>query len=110
MNEIEIKTYNFIKTRCRGQRQAKTYKHISFLLGINERELRDTVSRLVTDYQIPIATSQEGYWFIDNEEEYRLAHSELICRIKALSKRAKGLRQGFIRSRQEYKPRQLELV
>ena len=110
MNEIEIKIYNFIKSRCRGQYQAQTYKHIAFFLGINERELRDIVSRLVTDYQVPIATSQEGYWFIDNEEEFRLAHAELISRIKALAKRAKGLRKGFIRSRQEYKPRQLELV
>lgn len=110
MNEIETKTYNFIKIRCKGKYQAQTYKHIAFYLSINERELRDVVSRLITDYQIPIGTSQEGYWYLDNDEEYRLAHAELISRIKALAKRAKGLRIGYIKSRQEVKPKQLTFV
>lgn len=110
MNEIEAKTYNFIKARCKGRHNAQTYKHIAFYLGINERELRDIVSRLVTDWQIPIGASQEGYWYIDNDDEYRLAHAELMSRVKALAKRAKGLRIGYIKSKQDIKPKQLTFV
>jgi len=101
---VEIKKYH------KGADNAITYKDLAAKLNINEREVRDIVSTLVTLYQAPIGSSQQGYFYISNDEEFRLAHSELISRIKALAKRAKALRLGYARSKQEYKPRQMELL
>jgi len=108
MNEIEIKVKEYIKRKCYGKENSETYSHLAFYLNLNEREVRDIVSRLVTEHQIHIGTSQHGYFYISCDEEYRLAHSELISRIKALSQRAKGLRIGY--SKIDIKPKQLELV
>lgn len=95
----------------RGKANAVTYKNLSFLTGIGEREVRQIVSDLVTLGKYPIAsTSDAGYYWICSDEEFARAHSELVSRIKKLSKRAKGLRIGYLRSKQEIKPRQLELV
>jgi len=110
MNEIEIKVKEYIKRKCYGKENSETYSHLAFYLNLNEREVRDIVSTLVTLYQAPIGSSQQGYFYISNDEEFRLAHSELISRIKALAKRAKALRLGYARSKQEYKPRQMELL
>jgi len=110
MNDNELRTINYIRNYHRGRSNAITYKDLAFQLEINDREVRDIVSTLVTDYQVPIGASQEGYFYIIGDEEYRIAHSELISRIKALSRRAKGLRLGYIKSKQEIKPKQLSLV
>jgi len=99
-----------LKTYHRGKANAIHYKRLAMELIINERIARQVVADLITDKQLPIASSQEGYWWIDCEDDFRLAHAELISRIKKLSKRAKSLRLGYMKSKQEEKPRQLELV
>ena len=97
-----------LKALGTGERQASTYKHLSFRTGINERELRRLVSKLVTDNHVPIATTSDGgYFLISNHDEFDHAHRELISRIKALSKRAKGLRYGY--SQRVQKPEQVSL-
>jgi len=110
MNDNELKILNYIKDRCKGQQHAETYGHLSLILGIEERELRSTVADLVTVYQVPIGTGQDGYWWLSCDEEYRQAHKELIERMKKLSRRAKGLRLGFERSKQDYKFEQPALL
>jgi hypothetical protein len=87
-----------------------TYKSLSFVSRINEREVRAAVASLVTDYQVPIGASQSGYFLIENDDDFKLASAELISRIKKLSARHRGLRLGYIRQKQDYKPKQLELV
>jgi len=108
MNELEIKIINKLKASHRGKDNAIHYKHLALILNLNERELRSIIADLITNRHLPVATSQEGYWWIDSKDEYELAHAELISRIKKLSKRAKGLRLGY--QEQNYKPKQLELV
>ncbi|MHB1125321.1 MAG: hypothetical protein ACYC0T_21765 [Ramlibacter sp.] len=108
MTETEYKILLHLKNHHRSSERAITYKKLSIELGINSRELRLCVSQMVTDGAL-IASSQEGYWWISNDEEYQLAHDELISRIKKLSRRAKGLRTGY-KLKQEIKPKQLQFI
>jgi len=108
MTETEQRILIHLKNHHRSAERAITYRKLSLELGINSRELRYCVANLVTDGAL-IASSQEGYWWISNDEEYQLAHDELIGRIKKLSRRAKGLRIGY-KLKQEIKPKQLQLI
>jgi hypothetical protein len=107
MNEIQEKILVHLKNHHRGSMKAITFKALSSELSINSRELRYLVAGMVTDGEL-IASSQDGYFYIINDEEYQLAHDELIGRIKKLSRRAKGLRIGY-KLKQEIKPKQLAL-
>ncbi len=101
MTDNELTILNYIKDRCRGKVHAETFGHLSLLLGINERELRLCVAELVTHYEQPIAsTSDAGYYWLSSDDEYQQASNELMSRIKALSKRHKGLRLGYYKSKQ----------
>ncbi len=93
MNDLEIKIINELKGLHKGRDNAIHYKRLALTLNLNERELRSIIADLITLQHIPIATSQEGYWWIDSKDEYELAHAELISRIKKLSRRAKGLNE-----------------
>ena len=108
MTELEHTILVHLKNHHRGSGNAITYKKLSLELGINSRELRYLVAEMVTDGAL-IASSQDGYFYIINDEEYQLAHDELISRIKKLSRRAKGLRIGY-KLKQEVKPKQLALI
>ena len=109
--EQETRIIEYLQKHCRGKANAETFKHLSIILGIGERELRDIVAHLVTDWQIPIASGSDcGYYWLTADQEFIEAHRELISRIKKLAKRAKGLRIGYLRSKQEIKPKQLTFV
>ena len=108
MNELEHKILVHLKNHHRGSLNAITFKALSMELHINSRELRNLVAEMVTAGEL-IASSQDGYFYIINDEEYQLAHDELISRIKKLSRRAKGLRTGY-KLKQEVKPKQLQLI
>jgi len=110
MTDNELIILNYIKDRCKGKQSAETFGRLSLLLGIEERELRSTVADLVTIYQVPIGTGQDGYWWLSNEEEFKEAHKELIDRMKKLSRRAKGLRLGYEKSKQNYKYEQPVMI
>jgi hypothetical protein len=110
MNELEIKIINELKYYHRGKGNAIHYKHLALTLNLNERELRFVIADLITNRHLPIATSQEGYWWIDSDDEYQQASGELMCRIRKLSARHRGLRLGYIREKQDYKPKQLTFV
>ena len=106
MNENEIIILNKLKKHS-GAVSAITYKNLAFLTGINEREVRLCVANLVTEYQCPIATTSDaGYYWLSNDEEYLHASNELMSRIRKLSKRHKGLRIGYGKSKQTVKPLQ----
>ena len=110
MTDNETIILNYIKTNHRGKENAETYKFLAYHLQIGERELRDSVAHLVTDYQIPIAsTSDAGYYWLNCDEEYQQASNELMSRIRKLSKRHKGLRLGYMKSKQVI-IKQLELM
>lgn len=79
-----------------GEKYPATYKNIAWRTKINERDVRSTVAHLVTDHHVCICTtSSGGYFLASNFDEYNHAHNELISRIKALSKRCRGLRKGY---------------
>ena len=108
MNELEIKIINELKGLHRGKDNAIHYKCLALTLNVNEREVRSIIADLITNRHLPVATSQEGYWWIDSEDEYRQASGELISRIKKLSARHRGLRLGY--QEQDYKPKQLQMI
>jgi len=107
---IEQNIINELKKYHTGKENAITYKDLAVVFDLNERMLRDIVSELVTKGNAIASTSDAGYFFISNEQEYQHAYGELISRIKALARRAKGLRQGWLREKQEIKPKQLILI
>jgi hypothetical protein len=95
----------------RGKECAITFKRLSYLTGINQREVRMCVAELVTYHEQPIAgTSDAGYYVISSKEEYDHASNELMSRIRKLSKRHKGLRHGYMKSKQYEKPKQLVML
>ncbi len=110
MNDLQINIINQLRNNHRGKDNAVTYKRLASVLGINDRLLRQAVAELITYYHYPIASSQEGYWYIASDDEYLQASRELLSRIKMLSLRHKGLRVGYLKSKQDYKPKQLELI
>ena len=111
MNSKEIEIAYKLKNYHRGKESAITYKNLAYVLDLNERELRNIVADLVTYRQLPIATdSQAGYYWINSDDEYQHAYNEIMSRVRALARRAKGLRIGYLKSKQEIKPKQLELV
>lgn len=110
MTDNELTILNYIKDRCRGKQHAETFGRLSLLLDINERELRLCVAELVTHYEQPIAsTSDAGYYWLNCDDEYQQASNELMSRIRKLSKRHKGLRLGYMKSKQVI-VKQLELL
>lgn len=85
-------------TLSSGEKNLITYKTIAWRTKISEREVRAIVAHLVTDHYICICTTSNGGYFIaSNYEEYDHAHRELLSRIKALSRRARGLRLGYMK-------------
>lgn len=106
MNDNE---FTILRILQKNKGWAVTYKSLSLISRINEREVRAAIANLVTEYQVPVGSSQCGYFLIENDEQFKLAHAELICRIKKLSKRAKSLRLGWQKSKQLEKPKQLSL-
>lgn len=98
MNETEYKILTHLKNHHRGIDNAITYKALSVELHINSRLLRECVSNIVTNSEGCIGSnSTDGYFYCIDDEEYQYCHDELIARIKALSKRAKGLRTARTR-------------
>ena len=98
-----------LKALGTGEANACTYKTLAWRTRINEREVRRLVAKLVTENHYPIGTTSDGgYFMISNFDEFDHAHKELLSRIKALSKRARGLRIGY--KERVAKAEQLSLV
>jgi len=111
MNSKEIEIAYKLKNYHRGKGNAITYKNLAAVLDLNERELRNIVSDLVTYRQLPIATdSQAGYYWTATDDEYQHAYNEIMSRVKALAKRAKSLRIGYFKNKNVQKPEQLQML
>jgi hypothetical protein len=115
MNEIEIKIISKLENRHKGKDNAITYKNLAFLLGINERELRNIVSDIVTNGIAPLAgTSDAGYYFPADREEFDHSQKELNSRALKILRRKVGQRKAWIKYEQEKeqnkKIEQLELM
>lgn len=110
MNQLELNIIVYLKNHCRGKENAEHFKKLAEYFELNERELRDIIAHLITDYQLTIGSGQEGYYWICTDDEFSQAYNELMSRVKALAKRAKGLRIGYLKSKQYEEPKQLELL
>lgn len=109
MTNLEYKIINELKTNRRGKERAIHFRRLAIDFELNERELRDIIAHLITDYQLPIGSGQEGYYWISNDDEFAQASNELLCRIRKLSRRHKGLRLGHMKSKQVI-IKQLQLI
>ena len=110
MTNLETEILYYIKNNHFSKGNAIHFKDLAVKLDLNEREVRLCVAELVTHYEQPIAGTDAGYYFIASQEEYDHASNELMSRIRKLSQRHKGLRNGYLISKQETKPKQLQLV
>jgi len=95
MNELEHRILVHLKNYHRSNFNAITYRALSLELGINSRELRYAVANIVTKGEGCIGTSSsDGYFYITDDDDFDYCYNELIARIKALAKRARGLRRA----------------
>jgi len=104
LNPIEQEIAEYLYTYCDGINHAISNEAISHKFGIDKRQIRSIITNLIVIHELPIGCSSTGrtgiYWCI-TEEDYEIAHRELILRIKQLSKRAKGLRTGWNRFKED---------
>jgi hypothetical protein len=104
LNPIEQEIAEYLYDYCDGINHAISNEALSYKFGIDKRQIRNIITNLIINYKLPIGSSSTGltgiYWCI-TEEDYEIAHRELISRAKQLSKRAKGLRTGWNRYKED---------
>ena len=113
MTQTQHRLISYLKEYCYGKDRAITFRRLALKLGINSRELRRIVAHIVINGIAPIGSnSKDGYFYIENEDEYKWAREELFSRIRKLSKRARGLRISWTieKEKPKLKPKQLELA
>lgn len=79
-----------------GQEHAITVGELQQLVGASSRKIRRTIAQLVTDRQIPIASTVHppyGFYLITDAAEARACLSQYRARLKALSRRTKSLQR-----------------
>ena len=97
----------------RGIEHAISNKRLAEAMRLEERNLREIIAKLITIDHIPIGScsvNHSGIFFCSNDEDFKIAHNELIGRMKKLSRRAKGLRLGWQEWKNEIKAEQLLLI
>ena len=115
-NDLETKEAElaeYLYDYHRGINHAVSNKHLAEAMGLDERTSRDIVAKIITVDHIPIGScsvNHSGIYFCNNEEDFKIAHNELIGRMKKLSRRAKGLRLGWQEWKNEIKAEQLLLI
>jgi hypothetical protein len=104
MNSLELKIIVKLKNHHRGKDRAITYKQLAWLLGIEPRHLRSLVSEIIKSGQAPIcSTSDSGYFFPENEDEFNHAQNEDLSRIKELAKKHRGRRRAWTTYKEQYR-------
>jgi len=107
LNPQEADIVEYLKNYCNGISHAISNDALAYKFQINKRKMRNLIVHLIVNCGVPIgscSTNHSGVYFIETEEDFKIAHRELISRIKKLSKRAKAIRKSF------YKNRQLQLI
>ena len=97
----------------RGINEAISNKRLADRFGLEERRLRQIITKLIVVDNIPIGScsvNHSGIYFIDNEEDFKIASRELLSRIKKLSKRHKALRIAFQNYKNAELNKQLQLI
>ena len=95
---------------CKGIGNAISNKRLADRFGLEERRLRQIITKLIVVDNIPIGScsvNHSGIYFIDNEEDFKIASRELLSRIKKLSKRHKCNRYNWSNWKNEIDSEQL---
>ena len=97
----------------RGIGNAISNKRLARCFNLEERRLRQIITKLIVVDLIPIgsrSTNHSGIFFIESESEFKIASDELLSRIKKLSKRHKALRMAYKNYKNELLNKQLQLI
>ena len=108
-NDIATYLYEYHK----GINNAISNKRLARCFNLEERRLRQIITKLIVVDLIPIgsrSTNHSGIFFISNESEFKIASDELLSRIKKLSKRHKALRLAYRDFKNEIENKQLVLI
>ena len=72
-------------------------------LHADDRQLRDVIADLVTNYRIPILSEsgKPGYWLADSDDEKQESIAELRSRAKQLNERALALEKAQVPAAKE---------
>jgi len=98
----------YLKKYCDGIEHAISNDSLAYKFDVDKRTMRNLIQNLITNQHIPIGScskNHSGIFYCVSDEDFEIAHRELISRIKKLSKRAKGLRLGYFA-----KEKQLTLI
>ncbi len=97
--DLETELLRILQQR-RGPDQAITAASLSQMTGASSRIIRKIISHLVTEDQIPIASSVQwpyGFYLITNAEEAEATLRQYWSRVRETAKRARALAQGVER-------------
>jgi len=103
-NQFNITEYpdrdiaQYLLDYCKGINNAISNKRLARCFNLEERRLRQIITKLIVINLIPIgsrSTNHSGIFFISSESEFKIASDELLSRIKKLSKRHKALRMAY---------------
>lgn len=82
-----------------GKRNAITSAQIADILGIDEddthAQTRELIFQAAEIYDLPIAANNNGYYFIDDEDEYVEYMAALNKRIEGINKRKDVITKNF---------------
>ena len=93
--DLETELLRILQER-RGPDQAITAASLSQLTGAGSRVIRKIISHLVTEDQVPIASSVQwpyGFYLITNAEEAEATLRQYWSRVRETAKRARALGQ-----------------
>ncbi len=93
--DLETRVLEILQQR-HGPTQAITASQLSQLTGASSRVVRRIISHLVTEAQIPIASSVHwpfGFYLITSAEEAEATLHQYWSRVREVAKRARALGQ-----------------
>ena len=93
--DLETELLGVLKERT-GPEQAITAGALSQLTGASSRIIRKTISHLVTEDRIPVASSTQwpfGFYLITNAQEAEATLRQYWSRVREVAKRARALEQ-----------------
>ena len=93
--DLETELLRVLQER-RGPDQAITAASLSQMTGAGSRVIRKIISHLVTEDQVPIASSVQwpyGFYLITNAEEAEATLRQYWSRVRETAKRARALGQ-----------------